>query len=206
MDGFLARRLGHTSKVGSYLDPLADKVFVCAAVGTMGALSMLPAWLAVLVVGRDTAQVVGMFVYRLRMFGGTWPGAAAFFDVDASVQQQQQQRQGQQHGQPVAAAGSGAAAASGGSSNTLPVIRPLLVSKANTALIMVLAAGCMAHQWQGVPAQEVLDALELMAGGTTAASAAAYGYLHWTGRLLAAPAEPPPSSAAGGGDAGGGRM
>ncbi|WIA19224.1 hypothetical protein OEZ85_003864 [Tetradesmus obliquus] len=95
-DGYLARRLGHTSKLGSYLDPLADKVLIASVVGSMGWNGMLPAWLAVLVVGRDSAQVVGMFVYRLRMFGGRWPGAAAFFDVDAAVPQQQQQQQQQQ--------------------------------------------------------------------------------------------------------------
>ncbi|KAF6253972.1 CDP-alcohol phosphatidyltransferase-domain-containing protein [Scenedesmus sp. NREL 46B-D3] len=72
-DGYLARRLGHTSKLGSYLDPLGDKVLVASVVGTMGWNGMLPAWLAVLVVGRDTAQVCGMFVYRLKMFRGRWP-------------------------------------------------------------------------------------------------------------------------------------
>jgi hypothetical protein len=60
-----------------------------------------------------------------------------------------------------------------------------MVSKVNTALVLVLVAGCMTQQWQGLPGQEVLDALEAAVAATTAASAAAYAQLHWTGRLLA---------------------
>jgi cardiolipin synthase len=207
-DGYFARRLGHTSKLGSYLDPLADKVLVASVVGTMGWNGMLPAWLAVLVVGRDSAQVAGMFVYRLRMFGGRWPGAAAFFDVDAAVPQQQQQQQvctahemqgldglaGRAPGSSnSSSSGSGstgpaAAAASGSAANGLPAIKPLMVSKVNTALVLVLVAGCMTQQWQGLPGQDVLDALEAAVAATTAASAAAYARLHWTGRLLASKA------------------
>jgi hypothetical protein len=207
-DGYLARRLGHTSKLGSYLDPLADKVLIASVVGTMGWNSMLPGWLAVLVVGRDTAQVAGMFVYRFKMFGGKWPGATAFFDVDAAVPQQQQQQQqkqqdasanegshtgvfGQQANSGIDSSNSrsststttdptAAAAAESG----LPSIKPLMVSKVNTALVLLLVAGCMTQQWQGLPGQEVLDALEMAVAGTTAASAAAYARLHWTGQLL----------------------
>lgn len=185
LDGYLARRLGHTSKLGSYLDPLADKIFVATAVGTMGCMGMVPSWLAVLVVGRDSTQVVGMFWYRLRMFGGVWPGASAFFDVDHAV------------GSTVIsssttanAQGSSTAAGSTDSrrqQQLLPVIRPLMISKANTALIMALVAGCMANQWQGLPDQDVLGALEMVTAGTTLASAVAYGHLHWQGKLLASP-------------------
>jgi cardiolipin synthase len=170
----------------------------------MGWNSMLPGWLAMLVVGRDTAQVAGMFVYRLGMFGGRWPGAAAFFDVDAAVPQQQQQQQKQQdssteEGSHTGVAGQQATSnidsSRSSTSNTtgptaaaaesgLPSIKPLMVSKVNTALVLLLVAGCMTQQWQGLPGQEVLDALELAVAGTTAASAAAYARLHWTGRLL----------------------
>jgi hypothetical protein len=64
------------------------------------------------------------------------------------------------------------------------MIRPLLVSKANTALVMVLVAACMGHEWQGLPGQDVLDTLEYAAAGTTLASAAVYARLHWRGQLL----------------------
>lgn len=210
LDGYLARRLGHTSKLGSYLDPLADKVFVATAVGTLGVLGMVPAWLAVLVVGRDSTQVVGMFVYRLRMFDGVWPGAAAFFDVDHAVKPLQQQQQQPSKGGGSDGGSDEAAPTAGGSSSApfdqkqqqrqqagagssgdsmagqhLPTIRPLLISKANTALVMVLVGGCMAQQWQGVPGVDVLQALEVATAGTTLASAVAYAWLHWKGQLLA---------------------
>jgi hypothetical protein len=71
----------------------------------------------------------------------------------------------------------------------LPMIRPLLISKANTALIMALVAACMGHQWQGFPDRDVLDALEVVAASTTAVSAAAYARLHWQGKLLSAAAD-----------------
>lgn len=198
LDGYLARTLGHTSKLGSYLDPLADKVFVATAVGTMGYLGMLPAWLAVLVVGRDSSQVVGIFWYRLRMFGGSWPGAAAFFDVDHAVSSTQQQQQQDQHHQqeplqqqchtdtPSSSSSSSSEGAVPPAGQQLPMMRPLLVSKANTALVMALVAGCMGHQWQGVPGEEVLQALELGAAGTTLASAVAYARLCLAGQLLTA--------------------
>ncbi|KAF8055092.1 hypothetical protein HT031_006842 [Scenedesmus sp. PABB004] len=196
LDGALARRLGHTSKLGSYLDPLADKAFVCAVVGALGWQGLLPAWLAGLVVGRDAAQVAGMARYRLAMFGGTWPGAAAFFDVDGGA--------GSSGGGSGGSGGSSGSSSSGGSAGGggdggvraaavpgLPAIRPLLVSKVNTALVLLLVAGCMTQQWQGVPGGEALEALELAIAGTTAASGVAYAHLHWTGRLLAEDGPPP---------------
>jgi phosphatidylglycerophosphate synthase len=35
-DGFAARRLGQASVLGSYLDPLADKVLICCVVASLG--------------------------------------------------------------------------------------------------------------------------------------------------------------------------
>lgn len=65
------------------------------------------------------------------------------------------------------------------------MIKPLLISKANTALVMALVAGCMGNQWQGLPGQQALDVLELVTAATTLSSAAAYAHLHWRGKLLA---------------------
>lgn len=35
LDGFVARRFGQGSVIGSYLDPLADKVLICSTVGAL---------------------------------------------------------------------------------------------------------------------------------------------------------------------------
>ena len=37
LDGFVARRWGQSSVLGTYLDPLADKVLICSTVGALGA-------------------------------------------------------------------------------------------------------------------------------------------------------------------------
>lgn len=54
-DGVLARRFGVRSRLGQYLDPLADKVLV---LGTFGTLSLqepalVPWWAVLLIAGRD---------------------------------------------------------------------------------------------------------------------------------------------------------
>ena len=46
IDGYLARRLGQVSKVGEFLDPLADRLAVAAAVVAGLMEGILPAWFA----------------------------------------------------------------------------------------------------------------------------------------------------------------
>ncbi len=36
LDGFVAKQYGQPSVLGSYLDPLADKVLICCTVGALG--------------------------------------------------------------------------------------------------------------------------------------------------------------------------
>ena len=60
VDGTLARRLGQTSVLGSYLDPLADKVLVGCTAGSLAYVGSLPPALVALMLGRDAALVAGM--------------------------------------------------------------------------------------------------------------------------------------------------
>jgi CDP-diacylglycerol---glycerol-3-phosphate 3-phosphatidyltransferase len=55
LDGYLARSRGEVSMLGKFLDPLADKLIVTAVLVFMVALSRVPAWLVVVIVGRDLA-------------------------------------------------------------------------------------------------------------------------------------------------------
>ena len=52
-DGRLARRAGHTSSVGSLLDPIADKVLVLAALVMLIEQGVAPAWMVAAIVVRE---------------------------------------------------------------------------------------------------------------------------------------------------------
>jgi len=53
LDGYLARSRGQVSTLGKFLDPLADKLLVTAVLVFMVELSRVPAWVVVVIVGRD---------------------------------------------------------------------------------------------------------------------------------------------------------
>ncbi|MCS7183313.1 MAG: CDP-diacylglycerol--glycerol-3-phosphate 3-phosphatidyltransferase [Thermoanaerobaculum sp.] len=54
-DGFLARRLGSITKAGIFLDPVADKLLMSAAFISLVELGVAPAWMVVVIVGREFA-------------------------------------------------------------------------------------------------------------------------------------------------------
>jgi cardiolipin synthase (CMP-forming) len=55
LDGWLARKLGQTSAFGAFLDPVADKLIVCAALVFLVHLGRLEPWVATIIVGREIA-------------------------------------------------------------------------------------------------------------------------------------------------------
>jgi CDP-diacylglycerol--glycerol-3-phosphate 3-phosphatidyltransferase len=52
-DGFLARCLQQTSSFGAFLDPVADKLMVAAALILLVQLNRCEAWLAMIIIGRE---------------------------------------------------------------------------------------------------------------------------------------------------------
>lgn len=52
-DGLLARRFRWESRLGAYLDPVADKALLTSVYLCLGQAALLPVWLVWLVVGRD---------------------------------------------------------------------------------------------------------------------------------------------------------
>lgn len=64
VDGFIAKRFGYVSKLGSYLDPLADKALLVSIYITLGIEDYLPNWLVILVVWRDVIIVGGALLYH----------------------------------------------------------------------------------------------------------------------------------------------
>jgi len=65
VDGFLARRFDWRTRLGAYLDPLADKALVVSLFVTLGLLKLIPAWLVIIVVSRDLLIVGAVLLSRL---------------------------------------------------------------------------------------------------------------------------------------------
>lgn len=59
LDGLLAKRFGWQSRLGSLLDPIADKLMLGLAMLGLAWVSMLPVWLVGLVLARDLVIVAG---------------------------------------------------------------------------------------------------------------------------------------------------
>lgn len=66
LDGRLARRLNQVTRLGTLLDPVADKLLVAAALVSLVHVGMLPAWMAVVIIGRELA-VTGLRGVALSM-------------------------------------------------------------------------------------------------------------------------------------------
>lgn len=54
-DGYLARKYGQTSRLGAFLDPVADKLMVCAALVVLLQLNRVDALVALVIIGREIA-------------------------------------------------------------------------------------------------------------------------------------------------------
>jgi CDP-diacylglycerol--glycerol-3-phosphate 3-phosphatidyltransferase len=55
LDGWLARRRGEITTLGTLLDPIADKLLISAAFISLVELGLAPAWMVVVVIGREFA-------------------------------------------------------------------------------------------------------------------------------------------------------
>jgi len=65
LDGFLARALGQKTDLGTYLDPIADKLLLSSAYVSLAVLGVLPSWLTVIVISRDVIILGGATMLHL---------------------------------------------------------------------------------------------------------------------------------------------
>ena len=66
LDGNIARRRGvSTAGMGSWLDPICDKLFVGAVLGALHFQRGVPLWLLAVIVARELMQLPMVVVYRL---------------------------------------------------------------------------------------------------------------------------------------------
>ena len=69
LDGYLARRLNQFSRLGELLDPLADRLYVVAALAALYIRDLLPLWVVVLLILRDV--LMSMLLLYLKRLGIT---------------------------------------------------------------------------------------------------------------------------------------
>jgi CDP-diacylglycerol--glycerol-3-phosphate 3-phosphatidyltransferase/cardiolipin synthase len=91
LDGWIARRFNQITRLGTLLDPLADKLLMLAAIVTLSFTSWpqhFPLWFPVIVIFRDMASIGGAFL--VDHFAGKcvvkphWTGkVATFFQITA---------------------------------------------------------------------------------------------------------------------------
>jgi len=60
LDGFIARKLNQTTKLGKLLDPVADRLYIFATLLALSATGYVPWWLAGLVILRDLLMLVSL--------------------------------------------------------------------------------------------------------------------------------------------------
>ncbi len=58
LDGYLARRRGQVTHFGEWMDPLADKLLVTAALVSLVQMDLAPAWMVAIILGREFAVTI----------------------------------------------------------------------------------------------------------------------------------------------------
>jgi len=64
-DGLIARVFDQKSKLGAYLDPLADKILLITAFIVLAVRGFVPSWLTVVVISRDILILLGVLILFL---------------------------------------------------------------------------------------------------------------------------------------------
>jgi cardiolipin synthase (CMP-forming) len=65
LDGLIARYYNQRTALGAYLDPIADKLLLITAFGSLAVLAILPGWLTVIVISRDVLILLGIAIFSI---------------------------------------------------------------------------------------------------------------------------------------------
>ena len=65
LDGMIARLTDQRTRLGEYLDPLADKLLLMSAIITLSVLDFIPIWAVIVVVSRDAILLAGTVIANL---------------------------------------------------------------------------------------------------------------------------------------------
>ena len=90
IDGLLARRMGESSRVGAYLDPIADKILLSVIYVALGLAEAIPWWMVAVVFGRDililAMAAYGLLFTKIRKFPpSVWGKLSTFFQISAAL-------------------------------------------------------------------------------------------------------------------------
>ncbi len=78
LDGIIARVTDQRTRLGEFLDPLADKLLLSSGFITLAILHLIPSWVAIVVVSRDLILLTGTLIAQLAQIpieiAPTWLG------------------------------------------------------------------------------------------------------------------------------------
>jgi cardiolipin synthase (CMP-forming) len=69
LDGKLARMLDQTSRIGTLLDPAADRLYIFATLLGLVLRDAVPLWLAIVLIGREIYMALPLYVLRRHGYG-----------------------------------------------------------------------------------------------------------------------------------------
>lgn len=69
LDGYFARKLNQTTRLGQLLDPAADRLYIFATLIGLSVMGYVPAWLAVVVISRDLLLLLTYPILASRGYG-----------------------------------------------------------------------------------------------------------------------------------------
>ena len=84
LDGKIARAFHQTSRIGTLLDPAADRLYILATLVGLAWRDIIPIWLVVILVGRDVLMAIPLGVLKRHGYGPLpvhFMGKAATFNL-----------------------------------------------------------------------------------------------------------------------------